>query len=550
MASMTAHDIQTTIGGHIPDWLARHASMRPRHMAIQHADGTLDYATLYQQAVCGAGWLKAHGVEPGMRVALATRHGLTYARGLHAIMQCRAIVVPVNLRLTPTEIAWQLNNAGVALVWTDDANTGLLTDAVERSEHQVPVVDVQEASRVAEVFGAETSGVQGISGFEGTSGFEGASGLGEDASQRKPSDEAYGTWIDLHRVHAIVYTSGTTGYPKGVQITYGNHLWAAFGSALQLGLDVNERWLVPMPLFHVGGMGVLVRSVVYGTTAVLHDAFDPALVNRELTRGAITLVSVVPTMLQRMLRHPDWQPYASQLRCVLLGGSAAPRDLLEACQDRGIPVAQSYGMTETNAQVVTLRPEDGLRKIGSSGKPLLHVEVRIQAEDHLAEPGEVGEIQVHSPTVTAGYWQREDATRDAIVDGWLHTGDVGYLDEEGYLFVLDRQRDLIVSGGENIYPAEVERVLERHPAIREVGVVGATDSEWGQVPVAFVVLAEDAEVPLVLEGASVDVVLETWCRQSLASYKVPKRFITTSKLPRNASGKLLRRRLVEWLEES
>ncbi|MCL6592760.1 MAG: o-succinylbenzoate--CoA ligase, partial [Alicyclobacillus sp.] len=314
----------------------------------------------------------------------------------------------------------------------------------------------------------------------------------------------------------------------------------ALASALQLGVLPSDQWLVPLPLFHVGGMSVLWRSLIYGTTAVAHEGFDSAAVNAALDNGDIHLVSVVPTMLQRMLAERQ-HPYPSALRCVLLGGSYAPRPLLELCQALRVPVAQTYGLTEAASQVCTLLPADGLRKLGSAGKPLLPTEVRIDVGGREAAPGEVGEIWVRGPTVTPGYWQRPEATAQALADGWLHTGDLGYLDEEGYLFVLDRRADLIVSGGENIYPAEVENALAAHPGVAEAAVVGMPDPEWGQVPVAFVVPAPG------WSGSPQEVL--SFLAGRLARYKLPKRILTVPELPRNASGKLLRRALREWLQQ-
>jgi O-succinylbenzoic acid--CoA ligase len=233
--------------------------------------------------------------------------------------------------------------------------------------------------------------------------------------------------------------------------------------------------------------------------------------------------------------------FPATLRCVLLGGSAAPKALLQRCQDLGIPVAQTYGLTEANSQVTTLRPEDGLRKLGSSGKPLPLTEVRVITEaGEPAEPFQPGEILVRGPTVISKYLNNEAASSDSFQDGWFRTGDIGYLDDEGYLFVLDRRTDLIVSGGENVYPREIENVLSTHPLVVDVGVAGREDATWGQVPVAFVQVREP-------DRPGVEEDLRQYCRERLAGYKVPKEFIFVDALPRNASGKLLRRNLREWL---
>jgi O-succinylbenzoic acid--CoA ligase len=336
------------------------------------------------------------------------------------------------------------------------------------------------------------------------------------------------TAIDLADVYTIIYTSGTTGRPKGAQLTYGNYWWSAIGSALNLGSHAHDRWLAVLPLFHVGGFSILVRAAIYGIPAVVHSAFDPAAVNRAIDQDAITIISVVSTMLQRMLGERGGQPYPAALRCVLLGGGPAAQPLLEACAARGVPVVQTYGLTESASQVATLAPADALRKLGSAGQPLLPTELRITS----ASAGEVGEILARGPTVMRGYINRPEETALALRDGWLHTGDLGYLDGEGYLYVVSRRHDLIISGGENIYPTEIESVLLAHPAVEEAAVVGLPDARWGQVPAAVVTLREGMDAS---EAELID-----FCRERLAGYKSLKQVRFAARLPRNAAGKLLR----------
>jgi O-succinylbenzoic acid--CoA ligase len=323
-------------------------------------------------------------------------------------------------------------------------------------------------------------------------------------------------------------------------LTYGNHLWSAVGSALNLGVREDDRWLACLPLFHVGGLAILLRGAIYGTTAIVHESFDAARVNASIEQDGVTIISVVANMLQRMLDERRDRPYPATLRCVLLGGGPAPEPLLRRCADLGVPVVQTYGLTEAASQVATLAPEDALRKLGSAGKPLFGTELRIEGPDGevLAEGGE-GEIVVRGPTVTPGYLNRPEATARTIRDGWLHTGDIGYLDGEGYLYVLDRRDDLIVSGGENVYPAEIEAVLQSHPNVAEAGVFGAPDERWGQVPVAVIVLRP---------GGSISAeALIAHCRERLATYKTPARIEFCDALPRNAAGKLVRNKLRDLL---
>jgi o-succinylbenzoate---CoA ligase len=366
--------------------------------------------------------------------------------------------VPLNTRLTEEEIAWQVQDSGARVVLDEPALMALDGEPVPPRE------------------------------------------------------------VDLDAPHTIIYTSGTTGRPKGAVLTFGNHWWSAVGSALNLGLQPDDRWLACLPLFHVGGLAILLRSVIYGMTAVVHDRFDASRVNRAIEEQNVTIVSVVSAMLDRMLADRRGRGYPPSLRCLLLGGGPAPRPLLETAARLGAPVVQTYGLTEAASQVATLAPEDALRKLGSAGKPLFPVQLRIEA----------GEILVRGPTVSPGYL---GAPRS---DAWLRTGDLGRLDDEGFLYVLDRRDDLVVSGGENVYPAEVESVLLAHPAVEEAGVYGLPDAHWGQTVAAVVKLTEPATTDD----------LTDFCRVRLAGYKVPRQIrVVTRPLPRTAAGKLLRRAL-------
>jgi o-succinylbenzoate---CoA ligase len=310
-------------------------------------------------------------------------------------------------------------------------------------------------------------------------------------------------------VHTRVLTSGSTGRPKPIGLTHANHHWSAAGSALNLGVEPNDRWLCCLPLFHVSGLTILMRSAIYATAAVLHDGFDTDRVAAELESGEITLVSLVATQLARLLAAGA---DLAAPRVILTGGGPLPEDLLEEALGRGATIVQTYGLTETCSQVATLAPADARRKLGSAGRPLLSADIRV----------EDGEILVRGPTVAPG----------AVAgDGWLHTGDLGRFDEEGYLWVTGRRSETIVSGGENVMPAEVEEVLLRHPAIADAAVLGRPDPEWQEAVSALIVL--DGPDP----G---DEALRAHCAAALAPFKVPKRFQRVDSLPRSEAGKLRR----------
>ena len=311
----------------------------------------------------------------------------------------------------------------------------------------------------------------------------------------------------------VLFTSGTTGSAKQVVLTRANHEASAIASAWNLGVAPDDRWLCVLPLHHVGGLAILWRSAIYGTTVVLQERFDPADAVGAIAAGEVTLASLVPTMLRRM-REAGLRD-AGRLRAVLLGGGPVPRDLLEWSAACGIPALQTYGMTETASQIATLRAEEAVTHHGSAGRPLLGVELRI---------GDGGEILVRGPMV-AGSALADDA--------WLHTLDRGRLDEDGFLHVEGRLDDVIVTGGENVVAGEVEEALMAHPAVADAAVAGRPDREWGQAVTAWVVLA--THVP--------DGELRAHCGAHLAAFKVPKAFVRVDELPRNAAGKVLRRDL-------
>lgn len=496
----------------LPDWLTRCAQNRPEHLAIHYGETQWSFALLDHEVSRLARQLASINVAEGSRVALLAANSLYFITCVHALTRLGAILVPLNTRLTLDELRWQINDAHVTLVIHDEEQTLVATQIVD-------------ASRVAQAT---------FTPIENNNNIIVVSNLPE-------ADITLRSLIDLQATQAIMYTSGTTGTPKGAIITYGMQWWNAIGSALNLGHQADDCWLACMPFFHIGGLSILMRGVIYQISVVVQQKFDPIVVNKAIQQQHVTIISVVAIMLQRMLAALDAQQdaYPSTLRCVLLGGGPAPRPLLEACAAKHIPVVQTYGMTEACSQAVTLAPTDALRKLGSSGRPLPSVQLRIMQHEREAQAGEAGEIYLKGPTITPGYADQPDATVRAISDGWLATGDIGYLDEEGYLYMLDRRSDLIISGGENVYPAEIEAVLLSHPDVTEAGVCGQSDAQWGQVPIAFVHLKDGTTL-------STNDVME-YASHRLARYKQPHAVYVVEQLPRNSSGKLLRRELPKLL---
>ncbi len=499
----------------LPDWLTRCAANSPDQLAAQCDQVQWSFAELDRQAARIARQLSTLGIREESRVALLAANSLSYVAYVHALTRLGAILVPLNVRLTLQELCWQLRDVHASLLICD-ADYASLAYQIAGVVPQLPLATLATIS-----FRGETV-----------------------VSELPENNIPLRTLIDLSAPQAIIYTSGTTGQPKGAIITYGMQWWNAVGSALNLGHSPGDRWLACLPLFHIGGLSILMRSVIYGISVMVHKKFDPVSINQAIFEENITIISVVAVMLQRMLdaldTHSKGASYPSTLRCILLGGGPAPYPLLEASVLRGLPVVQTYGLTEACSQAVTLSPADAMRKIGSAGRPLSPIQLRIMCEKRVASPNEPGEILLKGPTITPGYIDRPETTAQEFQDGWFATGDIGYLDNDGYLYVLDRRADLIISGGENIYPAEIESILQSHPAIQEAGACGQEDPEWGQVPVAFVVLKSGST-------ASTGELL-SYTAQKLARYKQPREIYITKQLPRTSSGKLLRRELPRLLQ--
>lgn len=478
------------------DWLAHRAAVLPAHPAVEFGAEVWSFSELDRRASAAAALLLDAGLEPGDRAALLAANSNTFVAAVFGAARAGIRLAPLNWRLTAGELAWQVQRLGARAVLHDaayaDAATAVAAEAGSRA------LDLETAGRHA---------------------------------ARSPAAGWPGTWTGDF---ILMFTSGTTGRPKAARLTFENFFASAAASAFNIGVDPADRWLACMPLCHVGGLSIATRSLIQGTTIVIHPGFDPAAVNRALRRERISLLSVVPTMLARML-EADPDPFPPSTRAVLVGGGPVSRGLLERAAARGLPVLQTYGLTEATSQVTTLSPADALEHLGSAGKPLFSIRVAVDAP-----PGEPGEILVAGPTVFAGYFDDPEATARALQGGWLRTGDIGRLDAEGFLYVLDRRDDLVVSGGENVYPAEVEAALEAHPAVREAAVVGLPDDRWGQVVGAAVVFEPGASAGW---GD-----LEAWLRGRLAGYKLPRRWLEAGELPRTASGKLQRHRVRAWFE--
>ncbi|WP_440991221.1 class I adenylate-forming enzyme family protein [Haloarchaeobius baliensis] len=481
------------------DLLAERASRTPERQALVAAE--TDASWTYRELHAAVGELAA-GLDPhldGGRLGLLSPTRPAVAHLLFAAFRLGVPFVPLNVRNATDELAEQAARADLdALVCT--AGTRETAHAVAPDGCTVASVD-------------DESGVAWVDESGGSAAAD-------------PVDSPTGDDVPPSDAEALlVFTSGTTGRPKGVRLTVANLVASATASAFRLGVDRDDRWLVPLPTYHVGGLAPLVRSTLYGTTTVLQrggDGFDPEATAGNLREHRCTCVSLVPTMLDRLL-DAGWTP-ADRLRVVLLGGAPASPELLDRCAERDVPAWPTYGMSEAASQVTTATPEMAREHPGTVGQPLVTVTLRIlDADGEPCEPGKRGELVVDGPQVTRGYLDDEH-TDAAFSDRGLHTGDVGYCDVDGRLWVTGRLDDLLVSGGENVDPNRVARVLREHPDVTEVAVVGLDDPEWGDRVAALVVgdCARDA--------------LDDWSRERLADHERPRTVAFADELPRTASG--------------
>lgn len=505
-------------------WLWQRARLTPHAAALRfERDGSeespaLDYAALAREAETAALRLLALGVARGDRIAVHMASHPRLVALLHAAQKLGAVLVPLNTRLPSCELTPLLEHAAPRLLLADDVAP------LANVFHGVDCIDVhRDFDRVPIAKSAILP----------------------------PHIDPGAPWM-------IVYTSGTTALPKGVVLSNANHFAAAAGSRQRLGHGAGEVWLATLPLYHVGGLAILARAVLEGSRVDLSSGFDAARVRRVIENGPATMISLVPTMLARLLEMP---PAAhSKLRCLLIGGAALSPALARRALESGLPIAVTYGLSEACSQVCTTLPGSTDATDGSVGTALSCVGVRI---DSPADDG-IGELLVRGPNVTSRYFRNDAANTAAFaeppvapapgaslpqqadlhVGRWLRTGDLASIDAQGRVHIACRRSDLIVSGGENIVPSQVETVLEEHPAVRECAVFGIDDPEWGQRVIALVAPRVDHS----MDVADVTAELTAWCRERLAAYKTPRVFRFVHALPRNATGKVDRRALPEAWE--
>jgi fatty-acyl-CoA synthase len=499
-------------------WIERHAELAGSRVALVDEERSLSFAALHERILRAADVLRSVGVRRGERIAIVSGNRSAYLEVVFAAARLGALSVPINARLVAREIRF------------------LLADCAPRAL-------VCEAALESTVRAAA----------------DGLAGLAPEwlrcGGRDDPYERALASARPLEHLERaapddpmlLMYTSGTTGRPKGALLPHRKTLYNCRNAELFFRLTPEDRVLVALPLFHSFGLNILALPTLYaGGRVVLRRGFHPEAIWEEVGRQRITFFGGVPTMFQALLEALEAAPGRFDLRSLrflFTAGAAIPVELIRAFESHGLVLKQGFGQTETSI-LTCLDARDAIRKAGSVGRPVAHAEVRLVRRASLdapperweeVAPGETGEIVVRGPITMLGYWNRPEETAEGLRGGWLRTGDLATVDAEGFLTLVGRARELYISGGENVYPAEVEAVYAEHPAVREIAVVGVADPKWGEVGRAYVVLAP---------GEALDAeALRAWGRERLASFKLPREFVAVAELPRTESGKVQKHRL-------
>ncbi len=500
------------------DWLERRNTLSPNKEAIVDVftGRHLTFRELNKKAnQLANGWRQTWNIKKGDRIAILAKNCPEYLEALFAAAKIGAILVPLNIRLIGQELAYIFINCEPKGLILGEDFLGVISD----------VKDQINLSNCLLLDGAEATGMTPYESFL------------DSADDRTPHLEEPNTLDDPQ---VILYTSGTTGYPKGAIQTHGNILFNSLNANLALDIVSTDVTLCGLPLFHTGGLHVMTTPTLHaGGTVVIQRSFDAEEALQLIDEKRVNTVFFVSTMWLFMCQHENFQKTDfSGLRLAWTGGAPCPMSVIEAYQKKGLSMRQGYGLTEVGPDAMILPAEDAVAKAGSIGKPPFHAAMRIVNEDEVDVPsGEVGELIFRGPTVTSGYWKNPKATAEALFGGWFHTGDLAFMDEDGYAFIVDRKKDMFISGGENVYPVEIEKVIYKHPKVAEVAVFGVPHEKWGEVGHA-VVCSKPGEIL-----TEKDII--NFLQNKLARFKIPKSVSFIETLPRNLAGKVLKRILRE-----
>lgn len=499
-------------------WLFKRSLVSPQRPAVLFEAHTLTYEDLNRRVNRVAHAILGWGLSAGDRVGVLSRNCPQFLEVYFACAKTGLIFVPLNFRLAPPEVAYQISDSGLKALFFHAELSDLVRKATELLAGPSPIP-------AAWAHGVPPS----VPSYEG---------LLEEASADEPPPAP----TNLDTPQMIMYTSGTTGTPKGALLSHGKTLFNTLNAQIYFDLGARDTMLLVLPLFHSGGLNIMAVPTLYvGGRIILRDRFDPRQFLKDVETFGVTQAMLVPTMLNTILkeaRAPDFD--LSTLRAVLIGGEPASAQLVREAQDQGLPVRQIFGQTETSIEL-WVPPEMAREKAGAVGLPVFHGEVQVvDPEGRPVRPGEIGEIVVRGPIQMLSYWNMPEETRETIRDGWLHTRDLGRVDEEGFVYAVDRMGDMYISGGENVYPAEVEKVLLGHPKIYEAAIVGIPHPRWGKVGHAFIKPRQGMEITL-------DEVV-SFLKDRVAAYKIPRSMEIIEEFPKTASGKIKKSELRKDIE--
>ncbi|RMH69237.1 MAG: o-succinylbenzoate--CoA ligase [Gemmatimonadetes bacterium] len=492
------------------DWLGKWVQYSPKKIAVQEVESgrTLTYQELNTVANRFANLFTAEmGLKRGDRIAILAENSLEHFFLFFAAQKTGLILVPLNFRLASRELDFQLQDCQPSFLAVQESFKNRLWDCTY-------------AKNIAHVWDMAQMGEYGYAYRNETTKFKESQDIQED-------DPIF-----------ILYTSGTTGLPKGAMYTHKMLFWNSINTAMRLNITSDDRSVSCMPLFHTGGWNVIPTPFFHhGAYVSITRKFDPEMLLNLLETEKATMFVAVPTMLQMMATADSFSAVdLSTLRFFVVGGEPMPLELIHIWHQKGVPVRQGYGMTECGPSVTSLHQDDAVRKMGSIGKPNFYIEARIVDDyGNDVDVDEVGQLVLAGPSITPGYWKNETATQEALKDGWFQTGDLVRRDAEGYIYVVDRKKNMYISGGENVYPAEIEKFLLTHDAIADVAIIGVPDAKWGEVGRAYVVLNAGATL------TEEDVI--RYCQGNLAKYKIPKQVRFIDAIPLNDTGKINRNAL-------
>lgn len=500
-------------------FLVRNAHFKPNALALIYEDQEFTYGEFTERVKAMATRLRATGVKDGDRIVYLGMNSASFLTTMFASWWLGAVFMPLNFRLAPAEISELLLRGTPHSIVVEGTHAEVLSHVYGAQRHHIFLIDDDPAVEVP---------------ASAPPYWQRASEVFTEVADDLPEPRSEG----MRDLALLLFTSGTTGVPKGVQLTFGNIWWNAVNVDTSVDTRVGDMNLAVAPMFHIGALNSFtIRAFVRGNTTLVRRAFDPAQTLEDIEKYRVNSAFVVPAQLLVMSSQPGFADAdISSLRATICAGAPVPPVVIAKYAEKGVDVQQAWGLTETAPFATYLPAAMTKEKAGSCGIAMLHTEVKLVDPVMLEEvttPGETGEMWVRGPNVTPGYWNAPEVNESAFYDGWFRSGDIGYADEDGYLFIVDRLKDMIITGGENVYPAEVERVLIEYPGCSDVAVVGQKDPKWGENVVAVMAMSD---------GSTPDIEqIRQFCDRHLARYKLPKKVVFVDSVPRNSSGKLDKR---------